>query len=229
MPKIKEDISIFFQARKASRRCQNKMLRPFANSCLIDICLEKLNQLTSYPVYFGIAESEFLAKAYQYPNIQVIQRSEESSGSDSDPKKIFQALISIPTPYVCWINPCHPLLQKETIENAIDYFLDSSAKSLTSVITKTGWFYDINGEPLTNRSIQADTSMSDGIYQVAHAFHIYRKEQMLATGRPWENKNHDPLLFEIPLLEASDIDNEEEFIMVEALYQSFKKGPKEAV
>lgn len=48
---MNRDISIYVGARKQSRRCPNKMLRPFAGTTLIEIYLEKLNSITEYPVF----------------------------------------------------------------------------------------------------------------------------------------------------------------------------------
>lgn len=222
MTRNRNDITIFTQARKNSRRCPNKMLRLFAGSCLIDICLEKLDRFRNYQVCFGAAEEKLFSKAKAFSHIKVVKRSMESVNSHSNSKKIFQILKRITTPFVCWINPCHPFLMQETIEKAIDKFLGSSCRSLTSVVCEKGWYYDKQSVPLTNRSVQVDTVQSDDIYRVAHAFHIYERERMIKTGRPWDNKENDPYLFEIPLLQSLDIDSENEFIMVEALYNHYK-------
>ncbi len=86
------DITIFAQARKSSRRCENKLLRPFGQSTLIDIFLEKLNTLDGCRVCFGAADEEFIRKVGRFPNIEIIHRSKESVDSHSDSKKIFQIL-----------------------------------------------------------------------------------------------------------------------------------------
>jgi len=222
MKRNRDGITIFVQARKVSRRCANKMLRSFSGSCLIELCLEKLNCFRGYQVCFGAAEEEFLSKAKAFSNIKVIKRSQESADSHSDSKKVFQILKDFTTPFVCWINPSHPFLTQETVEKAIEKFLDSTSRSLTSVVLERGWFYDAQGSALTNKSVDVDTSRSDGIYRVAHAFHIYERQRMIETGRPWDNETNDPYLFEIPSLESLDVDNERDFIMIEALYKQYK-------
>jgi len=88
----KEDIGIFTQARKSSRRCPNKLLRQFGDSTLIDISLNKLNSIRDYNVYFGAAENEFLCKADSYPNIEFVERSQESANAHSNPKLVFEIL-----------------------------------------------------------------------------------------------------------------------------------------
>jgi len=216
-----KDITVFTQARKNSRRCQNKLLRPFAGSTLIDICLEKMNDFQAYKVYFGAAEQEFIEKASKFRNIKFIKRSQDSADENTSAKKVFEILNEFTTTFVCWINPCHPFLRKETIENAIEKFLDSPSPSLTSVVLEKGWYFDSNKTAVTNRSLQVDTAIADGVYRVAHAFHIYNREHLIEHGRLWNNKPNDPYLFQIPHIESLDIDTENEFIMVEKLYSHY--------
>ncbi|MCK4809400.1 MAG: hypothetical protein KAS99_00480 [Candidatus Omnitrophica bacterium] len=203
------------------------MLRPFANSTLIDICLEKVSRLDWHAIYFGVYEDIFIEKAKKYKNLKIYKRSYDSVHEDIDAKKVFEILNYIPTTWVLWINPCHPFLRVETIEKAIDYFLTTPYVSMTSVKKASNWFYGIDGKPINNIDVIIDTKRSDFIYEVAHAFHIYRRDIMLRHGKPWFNNKNNPHLFEIPNIEALDIDTEEEFIMVECLYDKLMKKEQE--
>jgi len=219
------DIAIFIHARKHSRRCKNKLLRPFAGSTLIDILLKKLRSVRDYPIYFAACEAEFLERARRYDNLICIKRTRASAEADSDPSRIFEALQHIPFEYVAWINPSHPFLTMKTFLSAIRYFEKHSPNSLTAVKRKKAWLYQPDARPITNKkNLQVDTVLSDWVYEVAHSFHIYRRDYMLRHGRPWPNTKGDPALFEIPHDEAWDIDTEEEFIMVEALYKIMGRG-----
>lgn len=218
------DLAVFVQARTGSRRCPDKMLRPFAGTTLIDICLDKLATIADYPVYFGAHEEALLEKARQRHRLHVVRRSRASAESHSDARLVFEMLEQIPQPYVCWINPCHPFLTTATIQAAMQRFAVHDCRSMTSVVLRKGWFYDGQGDALTNRSVQADTSLSDGLFEVAHAFHIYERERMLREGKPWENEPGDPLLHEIAEGEAWDIDTGEQFVMVQALFEATRRG-----
>jgi len=219
MTRSTRDVAIFVQARCGSRRCCNKMLRPFAGTTLIDICLDKLATITGYDVYFGAHEAPLLEKARARTGFEIVVRSRESAESHSDPRVIFEMLKKIPQPYVCWINPCHPMLEMDTVVGGVEAFAASDARAMTSVTLRKGWFYTPDGRALTNLAVKADTSQADGLFEVAHAFHIYERERMLEQGKPWDNVPGDPRLYEIPSAQAHDIDTEEEFVMVEALYR----------
>jgi len=216
----KRHVAVFVQARAGSRRCANKILRPFAGTTLIDICLDKLAALGDLPTFFGAHEEALLGKADRHPSITVVRRSRASAESHSDARRIFEMLEHVPSPYVCWINPCHPFLTMRTVREAIERFTSSPCRSMTSVVLRKGWFYNAKAQPLTNLAVQADTSLSDSLFEVAHAFHIYERERMLLAGLPWENAQDDPALYEIQPGEAWDIDTEEQFVMVEALYKT---------
>lgn len=219
-----EEIAVFLNVRLRSRRCPGKMLRPFAGSTLLDICLGKVSELAWPKAYFGAHEEELLARAKDYPGLTVYRRSRASAEEDSDPRAIFEILEVIEEPYVMWVNPCVPLLTVETMRAGLRRFMAIDRPALTSVKRVVGWFYAADGRPLNRMAGNVDTTRSEPVLQVAHAFHIYDRARMLRTGRPWTNGPGDPDLFAIPEEEAHDIDTEEEFETVECLYRIRRQG-----
>ena len=218
MVKNINEIAIFINVRVSSSRCKNKMLRSFCGTTLIDICLEKLHELSNYKVYYGAHEEELLEKAVPYKFLNIVKRSYESAHSHNDGKLIFEMLNKINTKWVLWINPCSPFLKMHTVKRAINEFLVIENNSLTSVKKVHGWFYDKIGNPITNKDNKIATQESDYLFDAAHAFHIYRREYMLDNGKPWLNQKGEPYLFEIPYDESYDIDSENDFVTVESLF-----------
>ncbi len=221
--KSAQDVSVFVNVRRQSRRCHDKMVRPFADTTLIDIFLEKLERFNWHSIYFGAFDEEFLSRARNNPKLKIHVRSEASALSDSDPLLINEILYHIPTRYVAWLNPCHVFLNLETARRAIEHFLTIPNRSLTSVIQKKGWFYTADGAPIGTDGVVLDTSLSRGIFEVAHAFHIYEKDYMLKNKRLWSNQPGDPLLYPIPEAQAQDIDTEEQFDLAELMYKNNKR------
>ena len=219
MVKNINEIAIFLNVRVSSSRCKNKMLRPFCGTTLIDICLEKLHELSNYKVYYGAHEEELLEKAVPYEFLNIVKRSYESAHSHNDGKLIFEILNHINTKWVLWINPCTPFLKMNTVKRAIDKFLEIDNNSLTSAKKVYGWFFDKEGDPLTNNDNKIATQESDYLLEVAHAFHIYERKYMLENGKLWTNQDGDhPYLFDIPYDESCDIDSENDFVTVESLF-----------
>jgi CMP-N-acetylneuraminic acid synthetase len=214
-----DDLAVFVNARLSSRRCPNKMLRPFASTTLIDVCLEKLQTLAWPKTYFGAHDQVLLDRARGIPGIVVHHRSAQSAAANSDAAKIFEILHVIDAPWVLWVNPCAPLISVDTIRSAIATFLAGDAVSMTAVCARHGWFYGEDGRLLNETRGNVDTALSAPILQVTHAFHIYPRMRMAETGRPWPNEPQDPELFRMAEAEAHDIDTEHEFETVEYLYR----------
>jgi len=218
MKKDIKDISIILNVRVTSTRCRNKMLRPFAGSTLVDICLGKMHELSHLDVFYGAHEDELLDKAKNYSFLKVFRRSYESAHSQKDASKVFEILNHISAKWVLWINPCMPFLKMDTVLNALDTFLNIENSSLTSVKKMQGWFFDMEGKPLTNKENNIATQDSDYLYEAAHAFHIYERRYLLEKGAYWGDSPNNPYLFEIPDDENIDIDTEPEFKYAEMIY-----------
>ena len=218
MRKNIKDISVFLNVRVASTRCKNKMLRPFAGSTLVDICLNKLYKLSHMDVFYGAHEDELLDKAKNYSFLKIFKRSHESANSHNDALKIFEVLGHVKTKWVLWINPCVPFLKMDTVLDAIDAFLAVKNNSLTSVKRAQGWFFDTEGKRLTNANNSIATQDSGYLLEVAHAFHIYERRFFLEKTAYWGNSPNNPSLFEISEDESIDIDTELEFKYAEMIY-----------
>lgn len=218
MKKDIKDISVYLCVRATSTRCKNKMLRPFAGSTLVDICLNKLHKLSHMDIYYGAHEEELLNKARHYSFLKIFRRSHESAHSNNDALKILEILNHIKTKWVLWINPCVPFLKMDTVLGALDTFLVVENNSLTSVKRAQGWFFNTEWKPLTNINNSIATQDSDYLHEVAHAFHIYDRRYFLEKATYWGNSPNNPYLFEIPEDENFDIDTELEFKFAEIIY-----------
>ena len=74
-----KNISIVFNARVSSTRVPNKLLRPFANSSLFEIALEKLSKAKFVDnVYVGIGDEDLIEIAKKYPDIKILRREKDA-------------------------------------------------------------------------------------------------------------------------------------------------------
>ena len=60
---------------------------------------------------------------------------------------------------------------------------------------------------------------SNHLFEVCHAFHIFRKDHFFQSKTYWKNKKHDPYLYEINSMEALDIDDINDFKISESVYK----------
>ncbi len=226
-------IAALIQARLSSERCPRKMLRSFGGTTLIDVALDKFASELSVPLYFAVHDEELLDKYVEHRRrtdygFILIRRNKESAASD-DVKVVLNYLKDIEEDYILWINPCHAFLTLDTVEAALKHFHSllvgaPSPVSMTSVTFTHSWYYRVDGDPINFRDpTQLDTKRSPPLIEVAHAFHIFHRQQFLDRGCFWMNRRFDdPYFYIIPTEEALDIDTELDFEIAEALWRHRK-------
>ena len=125
-----KDVCFIVQARTQSTRVPNKMLKPFANSNLFEITVNKIIQSSFIPkdnFYLSIMDNELIEIAKKY-NVNYFIRSEESTQEPVTLPKVFEWHNKLPFKYFVIINACNPLLKIETIENFTKQFIKSNSK-----------------------------------------------------------------------------------------------------
>ena len=216
-----KNISIVFNARVNSTRVPNKLLRPFANSSLFEIALEKLSKAKFVDnVYVGIGDEELIEIAKKYPNIKILRREKDAIKKGTHDQRItFRHYGLIETDYIMVVNPCQPLLSLETLENVVNDFQTTNCISYTAAVKTGDWIFNSNGEALTivdknNVTTNKDTSF----YKGCHSFHIINKNLFLKNGYHWEFKKNDPGLILVPENEIYDVDSIIDFGYTENQY-----------
>ena len=224
MPKNLNDVCFLVQARLGSQRVPGKMLRSFSNTTLVDILFTKLLQSSIIPksnIYFSAYEEELKTIGEKY-DINIFNRSETSANSEGQPlTEIYEWHNQLPFKYVILISACNPLLTIETIDNFAKSFLESDKEGSFAVFEKKTYYWDKNGESLTdwgNSSIM-NTKFVEPIYEAAHCLYASRLD-IIGQGY-WMDTNYPPQpeLFVMKELEAFDIDYEWQFQLGEQLYE----------
>ncbi len=212
-------IKTFSFARKNSQRCKNKMLRQFNNTTLVDIALNKLNKINCETFFAGY-EKEFEKKCHEH-GINFVKRDKNSANIDEPIIDILSFLKKIDADYFIIINSCLPFLKISTINEFINYCIESNFKPTFSISKISNFFIDKNKKPL---NFEADlktinTKKVDPVYQFTHALYFFEKKFFFENGRYW-NWN-DLNYFEIKdIYETIDIDTEIDFINAEILHKN---------
>ena len=222
--KNKKDICILVQARLGSQRVPGKMLRPFADTTLVDILFEKLKKSKVFDtssIYFSAYENELKSIADKH-NIKIFNRSTQSANSEGQPlTEIYEWHDKLPFKYVILVSACNPLLTIETIDDFVQSFIDSNKEGAFAVFEKKTYYWDKNEESITdwgNSSIM-NTKFVEPIYEAAHCLYASRLD-IIGKGY-WMDTNYPPQpeLYVMKELEAFDIDYEWQFNVAEQLYK----------
>jgi CMP-N-acetylneuraminic acid synthetase len=224
-------VSVLINARLKSTRLPRKLVLPFAGSTLIDIALEKLDRMDFFAHrYFAAAEEELIARAVDYPNVELLRRDPAAVAPGyHDHKTIYAHYALIESDYIMWLNPCHPLLTADTLRKAMDDVVKTGHNSYTSVIPTTDWIFDETGAPVTHKQANVvSTAHSKKFFKVAHAFHVFRKAFFMKDYQLWTMTPNDPALIEIPEEQSYDVNTDLEFRVAEAAYIGSRKASPSA-
>jgi len=156
----------------------------------------------------------------KFPTVQVVPRPEHLLGDKVSMNEILihdTGLIS--TDYYLQTHSTNPLLQSKTISKAINTFLEHVPEydSLFGVTRLQTRLWDQMGCPINHDpDVLLRTQDLPPIFEENSCIYIFKRQTLL------ERRNRlgeRPLMFEIPALEAWDIDEELDFTLAEMLYR----------
>jgi N-acylneuraminate cytidylyltransferase len=217
-----KSISVVTNARLGSTRVPQKLIRPFADSSLLEIALSKLDKMDFFDHRFlAVAEKELVELGGKYPNIEILERDGAAVKKGVNPLTItFEHYLRVPSDYIFVFNPCLPCIRIETIRKAFEYFQATDYNSYTAVIPTGDWIFDSEGNALTNSDPRNATTNKDlSFLKGCHAFHIIKKEFFHDQKILWTFTPNDPHLVRIPEEEAVDVDTPAEFDLAEQIYR----------
>jgi len=219
-----KDVAIIVQARLSSQRCHMKMVKPFADTTLMDLCLEKLckSKIPNDKIWVSIYEPKLKAICNKYP-VNIFSRSKKSALSEGTPMtEMYEWWDKIDEKYAVLVNACAPFLSKEIIEQFYFDYCNSDKDGMFGVIEKRNYFWDKNNVFLTPlKESVMNTKTAEIIKEAAHC--LYAGKLSLIGKGLWMgdfNKHEDIKLFSVPEKECFDIDYEWQFNMAETIYKN---------
>ena len=217
------DVLFIVEARLHSSRVHQKMIRPFADTTLLDLVLSKLTSIDLIPksnLYLSAYEDEIKEVGNRH-GVNIYNRSYESANAE-DLQTIKEWHDKLPFKYVVAINSCTPLLKPETIKDFITSFIKSEDEGSFAVFEKKTYYWNKEGKMITDwpeGQRMFNTKFVDPIYEAAHALYASRLD-IIKKGFYITNKLPvEPPLFVMDELEAFDIDYDYQFKVAEQLYK----------
>lgn len=225
-----DNIAFIVQARLNSQRVPRKMLRPFAETTLFDLVLDKLVSCSNIPnsnIFASVYEQELVDVAVS-KGVFPWKRSYESANNDNDLKLIFEWYDKLPEKYkyVVIVSGCNPLLRVETISKFVEQFLTQKEENLFGVIEKKQYYWNKEGRLITpwpEGQTLMNTKAVEPTYEAAHVLYASRLD--LINQYKFMGDYSKPggiKLFPMDELEVFDIDYEWQFKVGETLYKSFR-------
>lgn len=225
-----KDIVFIIQARTQSTRVPNKMLRPFCDSNLFEIAINKVINKTIIPhnnFYLSIMDKELIDVADKYKLNRYI-RSEESTQEPITLQKGFEWHDKLPFKYYVVISACNPLLTTQTIDNFIKRFMETDVNGLFGVFEKKTFLFGNDGRMLNKffgeekYLATLETKLTETCYEAAHSLYAGTTKD-IAEGiyMGTFKKPGDPEFFILDEIECFDVDWLWQFNVAEHLYKYF--------
>ena len=218
---MKQKIIALVPMRHHSVRVPQKNIRSFAGKPLFH---HILNTLQTVPELSGIVvdtDSLDIKKdiTQHFPNVQIINRP-ENLRSDLTPTNeiLIHDTSVVDADYYLQTHATNPLLKPETISKAIIKLIDQTPEydSLFGVTRLNTRLWDQLGRPINhNPNVLLRTQDLPPVYEENSCIYIFSRETLVSRRNRLGER---PLMFEIPSIEAWDIDEEIDFIIAESLY-----------
>lgn len=209
--------------RHQSVRVPGKNYRNFAGKPLYHHILKTLLNVDAIDTIVVDTDSDVILEGLEkeFPTIRRIPRPEHLR-ADTIPMNevLIHDSAEIEADFYLQTHSTNPLLNAETVSRAIQTFLDSLPEydSLFGVTRMQTRLWDELGRPINhNPNILLRTQDLPPVYQDNSCIYIFKRENLIAR----RNRLGDrPLMFEIPTIEAWDIDEELDFTVAETLYRT---------
>lgn len=216
--------------RHHSQRVPGKNYRPLAGKPLFHYILETLLAVPEIDKVVVDTDSETVMEGVRrsFPQVMVLERPEALRGDTVPMNEILlYDTAQVEADFYLQTHSTNPLLRPETIRKAIQTFLAHypTYDSLFSVTRLQTRLYDQLGRAINhNPAILLQTQDLPPVYEENSCIYLFTRQTLVARRNRLGER---PLMFEMPRLEAIDIDEEEDFILAEALVRwktGFGKG-----
>lgn len=212
-------ITALIAARSGSVRVQNKNIRPFVDSTLLEIKIEQLKRISNIDEVVVNSNDDEILNIAQEHGVQTIRRDAYYASNSVSMSDVYRNMAeNIDGDIIVYANCTNPLIKDETIYEIIEFFKQNCDKydSVNSAhLIKEFLFkdnlpinYDLRHQPRSQ-------DLPD-ISALNFAVNVLQKSTMI------EAKNvvgYKPFLYNIDLIEATDIDNPIDFFISEKIYK----------
>jgi CMP-N-acetylneuraminic acid synthetase len=205
--------------RHRSERVPGKNYRPFNGRPLFHHIVSTLLSVDRITEVVIDTDSPTITEqaAEVFPTVRVIGRPAHLLGGDVPMTAVLQHDASLfPSAWYLQTHSTNPLLQRSTIDNALDR-MEESLGSRDSLFSVTRWqtrLYDAEGRPINHDpNVLLRTQDLPPVFEENSNLYVFTAAQIAAGRRIGDA----PILFEIDPLEAMDIDNEHDFVLAEML------------
>lgn len=213
-------IKALVAVRSGSVRVQNKNLRPFAGSSLLEVKLKQLKHIKNLDGIIVNSNDDTMLKIAADMGCETVKRDPYYASNTVSMSDVYKNMAeNCDCDVIAYINVTNPLLKDETIEKAIEEYKNMTEFDSLNSAHLVKEFMFLNNVPV-NYDLKNQPRSQDlpDYYALNFAINIISKEKMIACKNVVGDK---PWIYAIDEIEATDIDNPIDFEFSEFV---FNKG-----
>lgn len=219
----KNKLTAIVPMRHSSERVPGKNYRDFAGKPLFHHVIKTLLDCNAIDQVVIDTDSPIVIEQSRkaFPEVLVLERPDHLiDGSIPMNDVLMNTINQVPSEFYLQTHSTNPILSSKTLNEGISKFLElfPMYDSLFSVTRKHVRFWDNLARPINhNANILLRTQDLPPIFEENSCFYLFTKSIL---ERKHNRIGDRPFLYEIPEVEAQDIDVELNFIMAELLYKN---------
>ena len=213
----KQIVKALIAARSGSLRVQNKNIRPFAGSTLLEVKIEQLKRIKNIDgIVVNSNDDEILDMSSKF-GVETIKRDPYYASNTVSMSDVYKNMAeNMDCDVIVYANCTYPLIEDNTIWDIIEFYKDhdeydsvNSAHLIKEFLFKDNLpiNYDLRFQPRSQ-------DLPD-IYALNFAVSVISKQRMIECKNVVGVK---PYIFKIDEVEATDIDNQIDFDFAEFIF-----------
>lgn len=213
-------IKALVAVRSGSMRVQNKNLRPFAGSSLLEVKLAQLKRIKGLDGIIVNSNDDTMLSIAEKMGCETVKRDPYYASNEVSMSDVYKNMAeNCDCDVIAYINVTNPLLKDETIEKAIEEYKNMEGFDSLNSAHLVKEFMFLDNKPV-NYDLKNQPRSQDlpDYYALNFAINIISKEKMIECKNVVGEK---PWIYGIDEIEATDIDNPIDFDFSEFV---FKKG-----
>lgn len=215
---LENKIIAMVPVRAGSTRVLNKNTRKFADTSLLDLKLKVLKKVQGITQIIVSTDCEIAAEIANKQNVKIQWRNNYYAGSNiTNDQHWLHIAKTTPGDIVFLAQVTSPLLRVSSIQNALNFYLNSNIHDSLNSVTVEKKFLWKDMKPINYNINQTPKSQDlPNIVSLNFAITIIKKQVMI------KRKNvigFNPSFFELDKVESLDIDDLIDFNIAELMYQ----------
>ena len=223
MTEVESVFTALVPMRHHSERVPGKNYRPMAGRPLYAYILETLLQCRCVSQVVVDTDSPVIRDgiAERFPTVRLIERPKHLRAGEIPTNAVLEHDLGlVPSRFYLQTHCTNPLLRAETVDRAAQTFLADFPEK-DSLFSVTRWhkrLWDARGLPVNHDpSILLRTQDLPPVFEENSCLYLFERERFLASHN---RLGRSPILFEMDAAEAVDIDEEQDFALVQAILQA---------